>query len=380
MKKIITGILLVCMIFCTCALSACGSFFGTDDLFIEDISYQELDDGSIEVTISYLDNVQEDLVFVIPKGDTGTSVEKFEPVYDEDDPSLVIGANVYLDDGSDPTFVPIPKGSDGKDGKEIIEVTTAFDETLGFDVFVFVFNDESTFVSTIQVPQGDPGVGITEIKYLDENGNSLLDENGNLLVTILLSDETSYQIAIPKGDTGAGIRNIVTADVYEDATYKKRITIFYTDDREETVIDMPIANQWYCSGGTPGSTLGRINDYYFDSDTSTIYLKTGEKDWTPLATIDNQELEYNINFCLNSPADAVATLNGSAEDVVYRGFKRGTYFWQNEGYTSIPVPSCDGYTFMGWFLEKQPTVNCAQFTDLTPIFSELTLYAKWERA
>ena len=47
---------------------------------------------------------------------------------------------------------------------------------------------------------------------------------------------------------------------------------------------------------------------------------------------------------------------------------------------SIPwVDAPDGYTFVGWFLTSSPKLEIdGKFTDLTPVYKELKLYAYFE--
>ena len=57
---------------------------------------------------------------------------------------------------------------------------------------------------------------------------------------------------------------------------------------------------------------------------------------------------------------------------------RNTYFTDN-GYDAIPVPTRAGYKFVGWYRSRTVTATSGAFTDLTPILSDLTLYAQWEK-
>ena len=43
---------------------------------------------------------------------------------------------------------------------------------------------------------------------------------------------------------------------------------------------------------------------------------------------------------------------------------------------NIPTPTYEGHSFMGWYTDSN-NVNAGQFTDLTPVFSDLKLYAKY---
>ena len=56
----------------------------------------------------------------------------------------------------------------------------------------------------------------------------------------------------------------------------------------------------------------------------------------------------------------------------------GSYFAAQEGYT-IPIPTRNGYDFVGWYTTKTITPTSGKFTDLTPVMADLTLYAIWEK-
>ena len=65
-------------------------------------------------------------------------------------------------------------------------------------------------------------------------------------------------------------------------------------------------------------------------------------------------------------------------DLPYCYIQRNTYFKQN-GYGNIPVPTREGYTFLGWYTTKTIGPTSGVLTDLTPILSDLELYAQWAK-
>ena len=80
----------------------------------------------------------------------------------------------------------------------------------------------------------------------------------------------------------------------------------------------------------------------------------------------------------NGIKDAPASLNSNNSSVT---FKSGECFASNNYYNGdIPVPTRDGYEFCGWYAKRVITnpLTTSAFTDLTPISSNITLYAKWE--
>ena len=83
-----------------------------------------------------------------------------------------------------------------------------------------------------------------------------------------------------------------------------------------------------------------------------------------------------MKFDLNDSADAPASMPlGTLFTYEIVG---GNYF-KASGY-EIPVPTREGYIFAGWYTVKIPTDVNGALTDLTAVFSDLTLYAKWELA
>ena len=56
--------------------------------------------------------------------------------------------------------------------------------------------------------------------------------------------------------------------------------------------------------------------------------------------------------------------------------ERGDYFSTSVN-APLPSPIRDGYTFDGWYTSAVITPTTGHFTELTPVFGEITLYAKW---
>ena len=45
----------------------------------------------------------------------------------------------------------------------------------------------------------------------------------------------------------------------------------------------------------------------------------------------------------------------------------------------MPVPFSEGYKFIGWCSKPTQSQTAGFFTDLTPVYDDLVLYAIWEK-
>jgi uncharacterized repeat protein (TIGR02543 family) len=76
----------------------------------------------------------------------------------------------------------------------------------------------------------------------------------------------------------------------------------------------------------------------------------------------------------------ITTVNEMCGEGSYLSYKviRNTYFTDN-GYDAIPIPTREGYKFLGWYKTRTINATSSAFTDFTPILSNLNLYACWEK-
>jgi uncharacterized repeat protein (TIGR02543 family) len=349
------------------SLSSC-SFIkskGEDAVYIKAISTQAMEDGSTQITITYIDTTQEPTVFTIPAGTEGNGIKDitYKASDDKTYTDVVIS---YTDTTMADTEVKIPSGV------SITGVESSSD-TEGNTVLTVNYSDgsKSDPITVGKGAKGDTGNGI---KGVDQTINE--DKSVTLTFHFTSSDDVKVTIPAPvKGDTGVGISAIVSNE--DDTNYY--IELIMTDG---TVKDLAFTrptnpNNWYQGSTAPAATLGKNGDYYFDTFHGQIYSKQNGA-WTNIITFEtsNSTVEYNVSFNLNDTTAAPASMPAGASNVYT--VKRGTYFSADvNGYGSIPIPTRSGYTFKGWYTSKiiTPTTGC--FTELTPVFSDLTLYAYW---
>jgi uncharacterized repeat protein (TIGR02543 family) len=181
-----------------------------------------------------------------------------------------------------------------------------------------------------------------------------------------LDDGDTYTHLIPAPERGTGVASMVATET-EDSYY---ITVYYTDGTSETLpFTRPTEpSQWYEGTDSPDEEFGKVGDYFFNSYKQIIYMKKAPQDggWTEIISFQEQNETYTVTF-IYSANDGAGSIQSSHEVV------RGSYFPGD-----IPVPERQGYRFLGWYTKKEINPTMSPFTDLTPVFSDLKLYAVWE--
>lgn len=349
-------------------LCGCSSFFGSesDVLQIESITTKSLENGDIEVTIQYTDEERKPTTFIVPKGENGESGTGIKEVLtnQKEDGTGTILTITYTDNAILPTTFEV------KDGVSLSKIETIYDEETK-DTFMVVHFTDGTSSEPIFLPKGENG----------EDGNSfigydqIINEDNSVTIYFHFSKSEDVIITIPspqKGETGKGIESIISFETETEYV----LQIQYTDDTTDEVrFNRPKeANQWYNGGTRPSDTLGVDGDYYFDIYHNSIYVKEGGS-WTLVADFNGNEKSFSVRFNLNDTTEEPAQMPAGAQ-LSYL-VKMGSYF-TTDGY-SIPIPTRVGYTFKGWYTSRIVTPVTGQFTDLTPIFDNLTLYAIWEK-
>ena len=358
-KKLLFIISIFCLLFVF--LTSCG--FGVGEIKeIDDIKATVLDDGSTQITITYVDNLFDPLVFVIPKGETGETGETGEKGNGIKEVTIV-GEGLekevqitFTDPAMKPFTYPV------KDGVGVKKIETKYDEETGNTNLVIIFTDNSKS-DPIPIPRGEKGVGIIGI-------DKEVKEDKSVTLTIHMSDGSSSTVDIPapeKGDTGKGIAAMVGTT--DKNIYK--ITIIYTDDTMEILkFDKPAdPNKWYTGDNKPTDTFGNDGDFYFDIVHNTIYSKQ-EGSWGYVVDFDGKDETFSVTFDLSDYPDALLNSSKKSYDL-----KSGSNFASSK--FQIPLPTRDGYTFTGWYTEKEINANSGKFTDLTSVCGNLVLYPQW---
>lgn len=346
-------------------LSGCSSFFGSDSegVQIQSISTEVQSDGSTKMIIQYTDEDRKPDEFIIPKGIAGNGIQSILTNKNDKDGSTTLTI-LFTDETVKPVEFTI------QNGVSIVGLEPQIDEETN-DVYICVKYSDGTTSEPMLLPKGEKG----------EDGNSFIgydqtiNEDNSVTIYFHFSKSEDVIITIPspqKGETGKGIQSIVSFETEVEYV----LQIQYTDGTsEELKFNRPKdANQWYNGGTRPSDTLGVNGDYYFDIYHNCIYVKEGGS-WTLITDFNGNEQNFSVRFDLNDTTDEPAQMPTGAQ-LAY-SIKRGSYF-TTDGY-SIPIPTRVGYEFKGWYTSKVVTPVTGHFTDLTPIFDNITLYAIWEK-
>lgn len=354
-------------------MTSCGSFFASEELKIKSISSELLEDGSTRVTISYTDPEAEPHVFDIPKsaagepGRDGNGIS--EITYNHNETTGKTNVTISFTDTS-----MLPVSFSVPDGVSIIGFEDGYDPSTGEKYLVFKYSNGNNS-EPLFLPKGDNGKDGVDGK----DGKDGVDGNGIKNYTILpqadkstvlsleLDDGRICEINIPAPERGTGVEKMLSR-TESDGYY---IDVFYDNGTSETLF-FERSNTWLSNSGSPSQMDGIDGDYYFDVSHKVIYTKW-RNDWIPIVNFEESVIKYTVQFDLNDDGDA--HLNGDYMFVI----DKGEYFYSS-GY-NVPVPTRDGYTFLGWYTVKtsDPDPTRGAFTDITPVMTNLKLYAAWEK-
>lgn len=376
-KSIISKISLALLMFSPLVtLTSCSNgFFSSEEEqqinSIKEIKTEVDENGDTVVTIYYTDETIEPVSFVVPKGEEGQTGQQgvgiVNVTYEDSEDGTETIVTINLSDGTSQQ-INIPNGLDGKNGYNITKIESSYDEETGITT-IRIFTDNPNVgtygIFTYEVVagrDGNDGVGIASITSKNNTDNTIT-------ITITLTNGQKYDIQTGnmKGETGRGIASVVGTI----SGNKYVLTINYTDGTSQVVkFDKPKdAAQWITGSSIPSSTLGKNGDFYFDTYHQIIYQKINNN-WVEIVNFNDYQTTFTVKFNLNDNNDAVC--EGLLPSYT---IQRGEYF-ASSGYT-IPLPTRSGYTFNGWYTTPSPNVTNGAFTDLTPVFSDLILYANW---
>lgn len=355
-KKLLKVLTLTTMCLGMPLLNACSFFRSSDNeaVGIKEILVDNDEEGNAVITINYTDKHKEPVTFVIPKGtdgETGTGIKKID--YTQDEYGATTVTISFTGDKMEPvSFVLQP-------GKSISDVRFDVDEE-GNTLIIFVDSDGNQ-LSPITVFKGDTGERGIGIVSIIPNYNP----DGSATITITLDDESEYYVEIPAPKEGRGIESIIS----RKAGTIFYLTINYTDGTSDEVsFDVPPS--WTTGYARPGNAEGYNGDYYFDIAHDIIYIKENGA-WEVAVDFATNEQTYTVRFELNDTNAEPASLVGQRSYVI----NRGETFYSSD--YQVPTATRNGYTFGGWSTSKTPNVTNGLFTDLTPVLSDMTLYAIW---
>lgn len=386
MKKAKLFLLGLSLLICPTTLSSCSGFMsGGDNLLIESISATPDSLGNIVVVINFTDEERNPVSFIVPKGSDGTDgvgIKEITYSSSEDNAYTIIKVT-YTDPNKEPSIFTV---KNGEKGVSVTGISKTYDEE-GNAYFYINFSDgtKSDPIKIEKGPKGDKGDDGKGIKNIETQ----INEDGSVDLTIWYTDDISYtEVSIPapvKGETGRGIESMVATTLGD----KYILTINYTDGtKDELNFDKPKdgidgkdgkdGHTWLNGSRTPLDNEGNNGDYYFDILNKKIYFKRDGK-WVLVISFDEQETLYTVSFNFNCKGDESLQVPGFEAPFSYQ-FKRGSYFINDtiNHFSTLPYPTRNGYIFNGWCTSTSKTATSGIFTDLTPIMSDLTLYALWE--
>ena len=353
------------VLFLCFTVSGCGgSFFEEDVLEIESITSKVEADGTTILKITYTDSTRRPDEFKIPKGAQGNGIK--EMITTKDESGSITNVTIsFTEESMDPVSFDV------KDGVSISGVVSRVDETTAETYLVVLFSD-GTESEPFEMPKGEEGNGFSGFDKTD-------NEDGSITYYFHFSKSEDVVITIPapqKGDEGRGISSIIGSE--ENGYYV--LNVKYTDGTTADPIyfNKPEdPNTWISTSEKPENTIGKNGDYCFDGFHKIIYVKENGI-WNKVVSFEDSTDYYFVTFDLNDSNDGGVVASMPEGSFTTYVITRNTYFIDN-GYTSIPIPIREGYKFLGWYRTKDVTVVNGAFTDLTPILSDLTLYAQWEK-
>lgn len=361
MKKI--KILMILILSLCCLLTSCGGFFAEESLDIASINSTVLEDGSTQIVISYTDEEIAPTTFIIPKGVQGESGNGIKNVtYDKSpDGKNTIVTLEFTDPTMDAVTISLPNGVsiDKIDGKK---------DPITEETNITIYYSDGTKSNPISIPKGEKGEDGISIIGISQRINS--DNSVTLTLEMSKGDNVIVEIPAPQqGQDGRGIKDIVTIPDGD----KYIMTITYTDDTS-TDLEFARPNKWFSESSQPTVIDGINGDLWFDLAHQVIYVKQNNK-WTEVIDFGKVvDDTYEVTFNLNDSTTAKASMPSGS--LINYQIPCGSYF-KASGF-NIPVPTRNGYEFVGWCTAKIPTTVNGYFNDLTVVQADLTLYAIWE--
>ncbi len=320
--------------------------------------------GNTIIFITFTDESMDPVTFIIPRGKEGVSIKNVTSKMSSDGKSIELTIS-YNDGKTADTVLSIPVIQ----GRGIKEVIIDKDEK-GNPTIKFVYTD-GTESSLITIPSGKDGNGIESFEVSDP------DSNGSMTVVVTFSDGSSKTFTIKNGKDGISVLNITYNEDKSDATHYV-LTVTYSDGYTEDIyLERPHTNYWYTGTTSPDKdSKAKENategDFYLNITNGYVYQKGSDGSWTFLFGMksDDSSGEEKYYTVLFNPLEG--KINGSSNILMANVLEGRTISLAN-----IPTPTLENHTFSGWYTDLN-NVNSGKFTDMTPVYSNLTLYAKYE--
>lgn len=385
MKKFAFILIVLCLI-ATTLLCGCSSFAWSDDGEVNSI--EKIDkvidsEGKVLIEIHYTNSDRIDKI-PLPEGNGIANIE-----YQDNEEEKVTEVTITYTSGN-VSQLKIPFGKDGENGYSMD--TVVLDKSLKDEPFLVFY---STDDNGTQLERGR--INISELKGKDgiDGINGVGFESFDFF-----NDEI-----------GSGVQ-ITFTEKFEPITYyfsyNKDISIELSGDNyvitianrpdpndpeafcDYQIVTLPRLPTWLKGASYPNDEKGIVGDFYFDTKHQVIFTKVGydENDvysgeWVVIAELNTKKstfftITFNAGNGTISGYDPYKTSDDSKNEYVLNNIPYNSYF-VDCNYGNIPVPTLEGYEFVGWYRSVQPVANEAPFTDFTLITSDITLNARWNR-
>ena len=362
-KKILLSILIGS---CSLTFSSCFGF-GEEALQINTITTVTLENGDIQVIITYTDEDVKPTTFVVPKGSAGedgkdgNGIKEITYSQSEDKQNTIVNI-AFTQQGVNPVDVIVPNGV------SVTGIDQSFDEETQMTTLIVNFSD-GTKSEPILIPKGEKGDDGISVLGIEQKINRDL----SVTLTFKMSDENSVEVIIPapqSGKDGRGIKDIVSIPSGDSYT----MVITYDDDTTQK-LEFARPNRWFSEMAKPTITDGIDGDLWYDTAHQIIYIKQNGRWIETMNFNDTQEeiIPYTVTFNLNDTLEEPANMP-TGTFLEYEINPNMNFY--SSGY-EIPIPTREGYEFAGWYTTKLVTNVNGNFTDLTYVMSNMTLYASW---
>ncbi len=356
-NKILLGL---CLGLSSLTLASCSSFFATNQGYtIDSITSNVDENGNTNISITFTDESVAPVNVTIPKG---VGIDHIDSSVSDDNTTvnLII---YYSDENVAPTTLSLPLIK-GEEGRGISDISCELDENGDYNLYFYM--SDGTSYGPFLINNGKDGKEIVDIETTTN------DETGFTLVTVTFSDGSVDRFEIELGKDGVGIASIVPSEVGNEYI----LNITFTDGTSTSVrFEKPQATKWYYGQTIPNPSLGKEGDFYIDQSTRIFYTKTSTG-WIQIFSLDeNTEPEkFTVTFNVNGGEWEWIQSGIPDSDTRTFTFDSGTLI--NLDNVELQVKR-DGYAFNGWWTDAEINANSGHFTKLTPVLSNLTLYANW---
>ena len=340
--------------------SSCSSFFGGSDYTISNVEQRvDSETGDTIVIITFENEEIAPLTFRIPTVTNGVGIESITSVSQNNTVTLKI---TYTDGNTQEIRVPIINGVNGKDGVSVTDVAVTPQED-GSVTIQFFYSDGGESEEFL-VPKGDDGVGIADIVQIPQGG-------GKNIIKITFTDPKMEPKEFLIQD-GVSITSIEFDE--ENSTEEEYVLVvnFSNNTQDTFSIPRPIPATWLSGKGAPNDDNGRNGDFYLDSENGFVYKKNNGQ-WEWLFSMKNEKESVTVSFNLRT-GEFIDGQEGPY------AIKTRIDYNSTVDLKDIPVPTKNGYEFIGWYASDIVNINAGKFTNLTIVTSDINLYAWWSEA